>query len=292
MVRDMIVIDEETCTGCGACVPGCPEGALQIIDGKARLVGEILCDGLGACIGKCPVGALSVERREAEEYDEDRVMRNIVPQGVNTILAHLDHLERNGAAEYLASALHWIRSHEFAGKAEVIAQRSASRPPAAPVTCPGTAARTLSRRPHETQMGGHGDVDTAPSPTPSALGQWPIQLRLLNPNAAFLQKSDLILAADCTAFALGGFHSEILSGKSLAIACPKLDHDVALYVERLAEIIDTALINTISVIMMEVPCCGGLLQIARQALSIAQRAVPIKQIIVSVEGEIIREEWT
>lgn len=209
MKRTVIKIDEDLCNGCGDCVTGCHEGALQLVNGKAVLVSDIYCDGLGDCIGECPVGAISFEEREADPYDEAAVM-----------------------------------------------ERLALR---------------------ETQ------------PQASQLTHFPVQLHLVNPQAAVFAGADLLLAADCTAFASGEFHSRFLKGKALAIACPKLDHTDA-YTAKLVEMIDGAKINTLTVLIMEVPCCSGLLRIARMAQEQARRNVPLKVIVLSVRGELKSEE--
>jgi ferredoxin len=214
MKRNIITIDREKCTGCGACIPNCPEGAIQIIDNKARLISDLFCDGLGACLGHCPEGAIAIEQREAGEYSEREVMKNIVKQGPNVIKAHL-----------------------------------------------------------------------------SQLRQWPVQMQLISPMAEYFKNSDVVLAADCVAYALGNFHEQWLKGKSIAIACPKLDEKKEAYREKLIALIDKATINTITVMTMEVPCCSGLLRLAEEAASSALRKIPIKSVIVGIEGDIKEERW-
>ncbi len=269
MIREIITIDEDLCDGCGDCVPNCPEGALQIIDGKVRLVGELLCDGLGACVGRCPQNAMVIEKREAEPYDEAKVMSNIVPKGVNTILAHLSHLRNSGAIDYFREALEYIETTDFGGKTEVL-----SRMPEI-----DGSADTGGATHHE--AAGQG----------SALTHWPVQLHLINVGSSHFQACDLLLAADCTAFAFGGFHSQLLSSRKLAIACPKLDDSAEAYVEKLTALIDRARINTLTVAIMEVPCCGGLVRTAQMAAERAERKVPIKRVVVGVSGEIVDENW-
>jgi len=238
MKRTIVKIDEALCNGCGACIMGCHEGALQLINGKAVLVSEIYCDGLGACIGECPVGAITLEEREAESYSEEAVMQ-------------------------LASS-----------KAEPL-----------PCGCPGSMMREIKP-----------DYATSSSATvafnqPSELRQFPVQLHLLNPRAGFLKGANLLLAADCTAFASGEFHSRFLRGKMLAIACPKLDSEMQSYIAKLTEMIDVAQIDTLTVLIMEVPCCSGLTNIAEIARSQAKRNVPIKIIVISLNGEVLSEKW-
>ncbi len=249
MKRDILKIDEDLCNGCGQCVPNCHEGAIQVIDGKLRLVSELMCDGLGACIGYCPDGAISIETREAEPYNETHVMEQMKDNGGNTITAHLKHLKDHGGSG-----------------------------------CPGSKAMVIAK-----PSGKENSALVADQP--SELRQWPVQMHLINPNAHYLRSADLLLSADCVAFSIGGFHGKHLKGKSLAIACPKLDQGIDSYVEKLTAMIDIAKVNTISVMMMEVPCCGGLLQMVRKAMGNASRNVPVKKIIVGINGEVLHDEW-
>ncbi len=273
--RDIIKIDEDKCNGCGLCVPNCPEGALQIIDGKARLVSDLFCDGLGACIGNCPEGAISVEKREAEEYDEKKVMENIIKQGKNTIKAHLEHLENHGADKYLKEAKDFLKERgvDIPEKEESTKTRS---------FCPGSKIMDFSREEKNQNEGGKRTSEQK---------QWPIQLHLVSPNAPYFVGKDVLLAADCTAFSIGDFHKDFLKGKTLIIACPKLDSNIDVYVEKLRKMIDEARINTLTVLVMEVPCCSSLLQIAKKALNSASRKIPIKLIVVGLNGEVLTEEW-
>ena len=287
MKREIITIDETSCTGCGNCIPGCPEGSLQVIDGKARLMSDLFCDGLGACLGHCPTGAMTIETREAEPYDERRVMReSIVPAGANVIAAHLRHLADHGQSEFLQQALGYLDEQ---GIANPLAHESAAKPAAHhhhalhEGGCPGSKMMDFS--------GKEKSCATSSADAESALRQWPIQLHLVSPQAPYYQNSDLLLAADCTAFAVGGFHAAFMRGKSLAIACPKLDSDMEIYVEKLTAMIDMARLNTITVAIMEVPCCGGLMAMVQEALRQAERKVPVKKVVVSVQGEILSEAW-
>jgi len=277
MKRHVININEKKCTGCGLCIPGCPEGAIQIVDGKARLVSDLFCDGLGACLGHCPEGAITIEEREAEPYDERKVMENVIPKGENTIRAHLQHLKDHNEMDYYKEALDILdeKNIQLTSKAVETVQQ--------PSGCPGSRTMTLK---HEK------DVERpVAAETPSALTHWPIQLHLMSPNAPHYQRSDVLLAADCTAFSAGNFHSTHLKGKTLAIACPKLDEGLKIYVEKLTALIDEAKINTLTVLMMQVPCCSGLLNLAQTAAEQALRKVPIKAIVISFNGEILQEKW-
>ena len=285
MKRQIITIDERKCTGCGDCIPACPEGALQVIDGKARLVSDLFCDGLGACIGHCPTGAMRVETREAEPYDERRVMaESIVKGGPNVIAAHLRHLQDHGETGYLLAALDYLDEQGIANPLEVAKAMNPSHHAAHGGGCPGSRMMDL-RQPVSSPS---NEASTAK--VPGELRQWPIQLHLITPIAPYFRDSDLLLAADCVAFAMGGFHGEMLRGKSLAIACPKLDTGMDRYIEKLTALIDLSGVASITVAIMEVPCCTGLVSLALQALERAKRKVPIRKIVVSVTGEVLAEE--
>lgn len=275
--RKIIKIDEDKCNGCGLCIPNCPEGALQIIDGKVRLISDLFCDGLGACLGHCPEGAIEVEEREAEPYSEARVMENIIKAGPNTIKAHLRHLQEHNETEFYNQAVSVLKNKNI--EVPKLNEDEFN----VPCNCPGTKMQDFSKV--EEQAPAEGGARA------SQLRQWPIQMHLISPNAPYFQGADVLLAADCVAFALGDFHKDYLKDKRLAIACPKLDEDKEIYVDKITALIDQAKINTLTVIIMEVPCCGGLLQIAKAGAANAKRNIPIKAIVVSLQGEIISEEW-
>ena len=280
MKRKIIKIDEGKCTGCEECIPNCPEGAIQIIDGKARLISDIMCDGLGACLGHCPEDAISIEEREAEEYDERKVMENIVKAGPNTIKAHLFHLRDHNQNEYLQQAIDYLKENNI----EIpIEKKESVIQPHVPTGCPG--AKTMSFKK------GLETGEQSAGRRPSQLTHWPIQMHLISPAAPYYKSADLLLAADCVAFVLGDFHKDYLKDKSLAIACPKLDSNQDIYLEKLTALIDEAGINTLTVMTMQVPCCSGLLHLAREAASKAKRKIPIKHIVVGLQGEILNEEW-
>lgn len=281
MKRGIIKIDEKTCTGCGDCIPNCPEGAIQIIDGKARLVSDLFCDGLGACLGHCPVGAITIEEREAEPYDERRVMLNIIKQGPNTIKAHLEHLRDHQQTEYLQEAVAVLKEQ---GVPNPLDGAHPGRAGHGHSGCPGSREMTFGA---PAAISGTGESGARPS----QLTHWPLQLHLISPAAPHYRGSDLLLAADCTAFTLGDFHKDYLKGKTLAIACPKLDEGQEVYVDKIKALIDEARINTLTVMIMQVPCCGGLLRLAQTAVQQAARRVPLKCIVVGLQGAILKEEW-
>ncbi len=231
-VRKIIRIDEEKCNGCGVCVPACVEGALQIIDGKAKLVSEIYCDGLGACLGECPQGAITIEERAAEEFDEEATKL---------------HLEEKHTTEEL------------------------------PCGCPSATVTQFKRQ--ETT----GVAPREATNQQSMLGHWPVQLTLVPPTAPFLQGTDLVLAADCVPFAYAGFHQDFLKDHSLLVACPKLD-DFQAHLEKLTDILRHSSVKSLTVVHMEVPCCSGLVYMARQAMQLSGKDIPFKEVTVSIKG--------
>ena len=292
MIREIVNIDEEKCNGCGICIPNCHEGALQIIDGKARLISELMCDGLGACLGHCPEGAITIEKREADEYDEVLVVQQIIPKGKNTLIAHLKHLKEHGETVFLKQAVGYLKMNAGAIPfsvdaviAEVHAVKIEQASGCASGGCHGS--QEVSFEPKNLRFA----PAALSTEIPSALRQWPVQMHLINPAGTAFQGTDLLLAADCVAFSLGNFHSKYLAGKSLVIACPKLDQGKEIYVEKIRRLIDEAKVNTITIMMMEVPCCGGLSHLVQMAKAQATRKVPVKEIIVSIKGEILEECW-
>jgi ferredoxin len=270
MKRDVIRINEEKCTGCGDCITGCPEGALQVIDGKARLISDLFCDGLGACIGTCPQGAIEVEQREAEPYDEFKVMENIVKGGPNVIKAHLQHLQEHGEEGFLNQA------QEYLNEKEIEIPDYKEKPLAC--GCPGSMAQDLSR---DHPKSGEQVILSA------ELQNWPIQLQLLNPNAPYLKNADLLLTADCAPFAYANFHQRFLKDKVLIIFCPKLDQTIEQYIDKLAALFEKQDINSITIVHMEVPCCSGIEVIVKRALEKANKNIIIKDYTISINGEII-----
>jgi Pyruvate/2-oxoacid:ferredoxin oxidoreductase delta subunit len=242
-VRKIVKIDEEKCDGCGLCVPSCAEGAIQIIDGKAKLVSEIYCDGLGACLGTCPQDAITIEEREADEFNEAKAMAHVAKMKAEAKPAPAPHPPMGG--------------------------------------CPGALARSLqpAAAPKTNGPGPVGEI-------PSGLVNWPIQLMLVPPSAPYFQGADILLAADCVPFAYPDFHRKILAKKPLVIGCPKLD-DARFYVEKLAQLIQQSNIRSLTVAVMEVPCCTGLIQIAEAAIERSGRSIPLKTITFGIQGGIL-----
>lgn len=277
MKRQIIEIDEEKCNGCGQCIPNCPEGALQIIDGKARLISDLFCDGLGACIGECPLGAIKTVEREAEAYDEKTVMlKNIIPKGANTIKAHLKHLKDHKETKLFQIALDALK----ASNVEVPDLNEPLAPKACGGGCPGTLAKLLSRKPA-------AETATASAAVASELRQWPLQLHLINPMAGYFDDADLLISADCVPYAFGDFHRHYLKGKMVITFCPKLDNSMDIYLEKLTELFRQKSIKSVTIVRMEVPCCGGTEMIVRKALAASGKELDVKVDVISLSGEII-----
>ncbi|MFH1996983.1 MAG: 4Fe-4S binding protein [Candidatus Omnitrophota bacterium] len=276
--RKIINIDEKKCNGCGVCIPNCPEGALQMIDGKARLISDLCCDGLGACIGHCPEGAITIEEREAEAYDERKVMDNIIPQGPNVIQAHLEHLKDHGQHEFLKQATDYLKEKKVALPA----------PGAGPHAhdgghghggggCPGSKLMDFTKKKKAAVAG-------AALGAASELNQWPIQIMLVPPFAPYLNNADLLIAADCVPFAYADFHQDLLKGKVLLVGCPKLD-DVDLYKEKFTRILKDNNIRSVTCAHMEVPCCFGIVHAAKEAIAKSGKDVPFYDVTIGVQGD-------
>jgi len=256
--RKLITVNEDLCNGCGNCVTGCAEGALAIIDGKARLVNEVFCDGLGACLGECPTGALKVVEVEAEDFNPDAVVHHLTSQG----RAVPEHMPDPASLRLGAAA------------------------PRAHGGCPGS--RVMSLNP---QASACGEANVPRAQNVAAAGQavtlshWPIQLRLVPPNAPFLQNASLLLTADCVPPAFPGFHARFLPGRVLLLGCPKFD-DAASYIQKLADILTSNDIKDITVVQMEVPCCNGMTSIAQRAVAASGKNVPTQTVVITRDGQI------
>lgn len=305
MKREIIQIDEEKCDGCGNCVPNCHEGALQIIDEKAVLISDLMCDGLGACIGHCPQDALTIEEREAEPYDEIAVMKDMIQKGKNVVTAHMKHLKDHQEHGFLQQGVQFLMENKEKldfNPVEIIQEvhhHGKPRNISQPIQAPDPSGLQMQsgcgcQGSQEMSFQAGGQAETAgelATDQPSALRQWPVQLHLINPGAGYFKDSDLLVSADCVAYSLGNFHAKHLQHKSLVIACPKLDSNMQVYEQKLTALIDHAGVNTITVMIMEVPCCGGLMQLVQSATSKAQRKVPVKAVQVGIQGQILVEEW-
>ncbi len=274
-VRKIIKIDEELCTGCGVCIPNCPEGALQVIDGKARLISDIFCDGLGACLRECPEGAISIIEREAEPYSERQVMEKMVKHGDNTVYAHLKHLQDHGETGFLNEALAYL---EEIGHPNLL-----EHPPEGADEVPNMHACGLDEP--EIVM---AEVEDAPAPSrpapESQLRQWPVQMNLVNPNAPFLKGRELLVAADCVPVAMANFHQDYLRGKSVVIGCPKFD-DARAYLDKFKQIFAVNDIEKVTLLHMEVPCCFGLKELVDRAVQVSGKDIRVEEHIISVHGK-------
>ncbi|MFH0827523.1 MAG: 4Fe-4S binding protein [Candidatus Omnitrophota bacterium] len=272
--RKVIKIDDEKCTGCALCIPNCPEGAIQIIDQKARLVSDLFCDGLGACIGHCPEGAIQIEEREAQAYNERKVMENIAKQGENVIKAHLAHLKEHGETKYLREAEVYLKEKGI--KMDAFEKPYAHAHGSS--GCPGM--KVMDFRHEERQAAKDSVLDRLPS----QLRQWPVQLMLVPVAAPYLNDSDLLIAADCVPFAYASFHEDLLNGKVLLVGCPKLDN-TEIYREKLGQVLKQNTIKSITYAHMEVPCCFGLADIIGEAIAQSGKVIPFEQVTISIKGE-------
>jgi NAD-dependent dihydropyrimidine dehydrogenase PreA subunit len=237
--RKIVKIDEEKCNGCGLCIPNCAEGALKIIDGKAKLISDEFCDGLGACLGNCPQDAIKVIEREAAAFDEEAVKKHLTPQ------------DDKGS--------------------QVLIQENI------PCGCPGSAVQDRRDEKSSQTTVEAGKLQTE-------LRQWPIQLHLVPPTAPYLKNADLLIAADCVPFAYADFHRDFLKDKVLIIGCPKLD-DAEFYVEKLANILKSNDIKSVTIVNMEVPCCFGLQRITEDAIKKSGKIITLRQTIITTRGE-------
>jgi ferredoxin len=240
MIRKIVEINEEKCNGCGLCAKACHEGAIKMINGKAKLISDEYCDGLGDCLPACPADAINIVEREAAEYNEELV------------------------------------------KAKMEQAKKAQDP--LPCGCPGTAERKLERKPVTALKVEKTENDEAEAV--SELRQWPVQLKLVNTKAGFWDNADVLVAADCTAYAYAGFHKDFIKDRITVIGCPKLD-DAKFYEEKLAEILKNNSIKSLTVVRMEVPCCGGIVSAVKNAMLKAQVIVPYNEITISTDGRVI-----
>ena len=240
VTRKIIEINEDLCDGCGQCVPDCAEGALQVVDGKVKMLADVYCDGLGACLGACPTGALKIIERQADEFDEEAVMK-------------------------------LLKSREEKG------QITELKP--APTGLQGLQPQTPCQAANLPQSG------LASLNYGSSLSHWPVQIRLVPPSAPFLKNADLLVAADCVPVAYPYFHRDLLVNRAVMMGCPKFD-DVDGYVQKFVEVFKTAKPKSIKLAIMEVPCCGGMRMIVKEALKQAGQDIPVEEVVISAKGEI------
>lgn len=250
-LRKIITIDEEKCNGCGLCVPNCAEGAIKIIDGKAKLIGDSLCDGLGACLGHCPQDALKITEREAVDFDEAEVHKHL-------------QKEEHQPVQLNQTPRQHMHHHHGGG-------------------CPGSRMMEINKQ--ENKSAGvavsSGDIEVKIKPQ---LTQWPVQLNLVPVNAPYFENADLLVTADCVPFAYPNYHLDLLKGKKVVVGCPKLD-DVEYYAEKLSDIIKNNSIQSVTVAHMEVPCCTGIVRAAEEALEKSGKSIPFHRIRIGINGE-------
>lgn len=278
MIRKIIHINEEKCNGCGACANACHEGAIQMVDGKARLMRDDFCDGLGDCLPACPTNAITFEKREADAYDDDAVKAHLAAKGPEALKKHLDakkaHAHDNdapaphhgGCPGAMAREIHHAAPHGG---------------------CPDAMARAVEHASHNDTNASNpmsGSAQTAYS-MESQLRQWPVQIKLAPLSAPYFQNANLLIAADCTAYAYGNFHNQFIKNHVVLIGCPKLD--AVDYTEKLTEIIKHNDFKSLTIVRMEVPCCGGLEHAATEALKASGKFIPWQVVTIGIDGEII-----
>lgn len=259
MIRKIIEINQEKCNGCGLCVDACHEGALQLVDGKAVLLSDEYCDGLGDCLPECPTDAIKITEREAADYDDELVK------------ARLKSMKEPKSVQ------------ENQPSKENEAEKE-SHPHHAGCSCPGTRAAMLKQAPAVSPTIEIGQVERS-----SELRQWPIQLNLINPQASYLQKADLLIAADCTAYAYASFHEKFMKDRITLIGCPKLD-DNEYYIEKMAEILKKNNPRSVKVVRMEVPCCSGIVRAVKEAMIQSRTIVPYSEVTINSQGQIVNQQ--
>ncbi|HEX2947623.1 MAG TPA: 4Fe-4S binding protein [Clostridia bacterium] len=274
MLRKIITIDEEKCTGCGLCINACHEGALKLVDGKARLISDSYCDGLGNCLPECPTGAITIEDREADSYDEEAVLKHLQDEaGVDPEM--LDKLIQNTAHPDIPMPSGCM--------GEQMTQSSTSP------GCPGSRARVISRSMVNSPKAesDKNEAGTAYARAESQLGQWPCQIKLVPVGAPYFDNAHLLIAADCTAYAYANIHRDFMRNKITLIGCPKLDEID--YTEKLAAILANHNIKSVTVLRMEVPCCGGIANAVRNAFMNSGKMIPWNIVTIGTDGNILED---
>ncbi|SCY69277.1 ATP-binding protein [Alkaliphilus peptidifermentans] len=263
-IRKIIEIDEAKCNGCGLCVPNCAEGAIQIIEGKAKLVSDIYCDGLGACLGHCPEDALKIIERDADEFDEIAVEELLKSQGKSFTPQSNQHTQQGHGHGHHGHGNHG-HGHHGGG------------------CCPGSKMMEFKQEENENTADAISSNDIEIKIKPQ-LNQWPVQLKLVPVNAPYFQNADLLITADCVPFAYPNYHLDLLKGKAVVIGCPKLD-DLQFYIEKLTQIIEENSLKSVTVAYMEVPCCQGIVMAAEAALQRANKQIPLNKVKIGIQGQ-------
>ncbi len=272
MIRKIIEINEEKCDGCGLCTQNCPEGAIQVIDGKARLINEVFCDGLGECIKSCPKGAITVIEKEAKPYDEIKVLKEkIIPAGENTIKAHLKHLKEHGAITYYNQAINYLKDIGLNIKIEENLNQNEC-------CCPVISY----------QENNIISKDIKSDSKNIKLPHWPIQIKLVPPSAPFLKNKDIVIITDCSALAYPDIQKFFGQQKAILLGCPKLDNAYE-YIEKLCLILKEASPKSIHIVRMVVPCCGGMVEIVKEAIKKSGIIIPFGYTVISINGEVLEQ---
>lgn len=252
MLRKIVRIDPDKCDGCGLCVPSCAEGAIKIVNGKAVLAADNLCDGLGACLGECPKDAISIEERDTAAFDEAAVEQHLAAMG-RPAPSHGQH----------ASSPQHAPLHSHGGG------------------CPGSRMMSFAKPAASVEPAANAPKGSRQS----RLAQWPVQMRLVSPSAPYFQGADLLLTADCVPIAYAGYHEDFLDGKAVIMGCPKLD-DNDFFMNKLAEILQVSDIKSVTVLKMEVPCCGGIAWAAKEAIKKCGKTIPYTEVTIGIQGGI------
>ncbi len=271
--RDIVQIDEDKCVGCGLCIPKCQEGALKIIDGKARLSSEAMCDGLGKCLGSCPMDAITIVEREAPSFEEQQEKHEGHAAGPKGHEGDQHHGHNHGHHHGHQPGTHQGHGHKEAHSAK----KSTG------CGCPGTAMQSFEEEAVEENIQGVSSDDMEVRIKPQ-LKQWPVQLSLVPVAAPYFKNSDILVTADCVPYAYPNYHLELLKGKSVVIGCPKLDNNQS-YVAKLTEIFKENDLNSITVAHMEVPCCNGIVWAVEEALAKSGKNIPLNKVEISVRGQ-------
>jgi NAD-dependent dihydropyrimidine dehydrogenase PreA subunit len=276
--RKIIEIDEDKCIGCEICVASCPQWALKIMDDYASLISESLCDGLGACVEECSEEAISVIEREAEKYDEKKVLENIADKGENTVKSHLEHLRSRGQTEYYKQAMEYLKEKGIENPEGPEEESTGGGRPEPDPKCPGL--KVLEKLEKEEEA-----IRSPEKRDGAGLEQWPIQIMLVPEKAPYFKNADLLVSADCVPFSYPDFHKDFLEGKVLLIGCPKFN-DAVLFRDKLSEIIKSNSINSITVLYMEVPSCFSLVKLVKDAVKMSGKDIKFETVEIGIGGDI------
>ena len=270
--RVIAVIDENLCDGCEKCITVCMEDALKMVSGKARLLSELFCNGIGKCVHACPTGAIRLEKKDVDEYDEKKVMEHIVKHGTSMIVSHLDHLREHNAMEYQRQAMEYLKEHniDFPVEEYIRKARDAADNLKLYAGCPGTRVESWG----EDELPKH----------PTELRNWPVQLIFVNPGAAYLKGSEILLTAFCAPFSYADFHKDFIKDKIVIAACPHMD-DLFMNIEKLKNIFTVAHPKSITVVYTEAECCYGMIAGTRRAIEESGMKIPIHEKKICIKDD-------